>query len=823
MSFLDSAWYNVYEHIGGIQNYSFTFNVNDGEVDYFVTYPGDADIYPVDYPYTDSTKTAFTVDGNTPAGSIIVAQRVSEKEQSYNPEERNRIISQDIASGLDDLQAQITENFGAFDVYGVRFEDGTLTSVDPSKKIERAGKLLAFDLNGEYVITSLLPQDLEDIYDQIEAWYNQIEIWYNDIQSDYDQIQIWYNQIETWYNDFNTKYTDFINKYNDFITKYDDFITKYNDFNTKYNDFLTKYGQVETWYNQIEVWYNQIAIWYPEIETFRDEAEAARDKAQEWAENPEDVEVEPGKYSALHWAEKAKEEAESIIPPTGLEQVTEGGKTGYRLVGKDPLLYANTGEQAIDMSNSTGSEGQVGAQGDASAILGGTNNNITSSAVNSVIANGIRNSIRQKNSFIGSGSDNIITGQQSAILAGRKCEVRNNFSFVIGGEDNIVNGQKSSIVSGQDNINDGAFSILGGGRLNQVLSGSYTGLISGYQNTIAGDYSYIGGGELNDIVGDYSIIAGGNRSTVNGFYSTVCGGENHTISNDFAFIGGGKGCSAEAGYSTVAGGNSNTASGFDSTVGGGEANVASGLASTVSGGENNIANNNKTVVSGGEDNIAGGSLSAIGGGSGNTANGTGATIAGGVLHNATSSFTSIGGGRNNTTNGTFATVSGGEDNTASNSFATVVGGKLNIASGIASTVTGGRNANAYIDYSRAFARDTIGQKLEYVFSANNASASSTILSQEDLVRTGYRGKVTIECVIIDNTIGYMYTAEVKGYMNANTWVETSRVEDSNDPSFMPSINVYSLGFPGTLIIEKPVTSATCNAFGEVKYLECFEL
>ena len=34
-------------------------------------------------------------------------------------------------------------------------------------------------------------------------------------------------------------------------------------------------------------------------------AEAARDKAQKWAENPEDVPVEPGQYSALHHKEKA--------------------------------------------------------------------------------------------------------------------------------------------------------------------------------------------------------------------------------------------------------------------------------------------------------------------------------------------------------------------------------------------------------------------------------------------------------------------------------------------------------------------------------------
>ena len=34
-------------------------------------------------------------------------------------------------------------------------------------------------------------------------------------------------------------------------------------------------------------------------------AEAARDKAEQWANNPKNVPVEPGKYSAFHYKEKA--------------------------------------------------------------------------------------------------------------------------------------------------------------------------------------------------------------------------------------------------------------------------------------------------------------------------------------------------------------------------------------------------------------------------------------------------------------------------------------------------------------------------------------
>lgn len=59
-------------------------------------------------------------------------------------------------------------------------------------------------------------------------------------------------------------------------------------------------------------------------------AEAARDKAQEWAENPEGVEVEAGAYSAKHHAIKAAAsatEAESFLVELPLD-ISQGGTGG---------------------------------------------------------------------------------------------------------------------------------------------------------------------------------------------------------------------------------------------------------------------------------------------------------------------------------------------------------------------------------------------------------------------------------------------------------------------------------------------------------------
>lgn len=57
------------------------------------------------------------------------------------------------------------------------------------------------------------------------------------------------------------------------------------------------------------------------------DAEAARDMAEKWAENPEDVEVVPGKYSAKHWAAKAEEtvtdmQPKAITPISGMTATT---------------------------------------------------------------------------------------------------------------------------------------------------------------------------------------------------------------------------------------------------------------------------------------------------------------------------------------------------------------------------------------------------------------------------------------------------------------------------------------------------------------------
>ena len=50
-----------------------------------------------------------------------------------------------------------------------------------------------------------------------------------------------------------------------------------------------------------------------DAETARDDAQEAEIKAEAWAETPQDTPVEPGKFSALHWAQSVEDTAQTVI------------------------------------------------------------------------------------------------------------------------------------------------------------------------------------------------------------------------------------------------------------------------------------------------------------------------------------------------------------------------------------------------------------------------------------------------------------------------------------------------------------------------------
>ncbi len=56
--------------------------------------------------------------------------------------------------------------------------------------------------------------------------------------------------------------------------------------------------------------------------------------------------------------------------PTGLERITEGGNTGWRLIGRNPNNYGNIGMNAVDISTSTSASATKGANGQYSFAQG---------------------------------------------------------------------------------------------------------------------------------------------------------------------------------------------------------------------------------------------------------------------------------------------------------------------------------------------------------------------------------------------------------------------------------------------------------------------
>lgn len=102
---------------------------------------------------------------------------------------------------------------------------------------------------------------------------------------------------------------------------------------------------------------------------------ASENKAQEWAENPEDVEVETGQYSALHWAAKSEAAAGAIKDDaysSAWDGDTSGGASRNALYDKIEVLDGQFAFKVSKTSDSGSAQLPVGttAQQDLSPITG---------------------------------------------------------------------------------------------------------------------------------------------------------------------------------------------------------------------------------------------------------------------------------------------------------------------------------------------------------------------------------------------------------------------------------------------------------------------
>ena len=370
------------------------------------------------------------------------------------------------------------------------------------------------------------------------------------------------------------------------------------------------------------------------------------------------------------------------------------------------------GEHSVDLQTKRAAAYQV-ASGAYSVVAGGIDN--VASGAKSTISGGRKNRATNTYSTAVGGFNNRATGYMSAILGGSSNQAATSTSvvcggssndvtssgsngFVGGGKDNQVTGSTSAIVGGESNICSGQNSFIGGGGSSTAASGNHN----------YATYSVIGGGKNNDILAsrNYSVIGGGDDNEIK-------------TSGTRGFIGGGKGNDVENSYASVCGGKTNKASGNRSFVGGGINNTSSGLGCFTGGGGGNTGSANYSSIPGGLFNTVSRNYGAICGGHSNEIKTVG-----------THGF--IGGGQSNDVTASHAVISGGTTNVASGDKSVVVGGGNNTASGAYSVAQGYRSVASLHGQSAhaagRFSADGDAQSTRAILRRNTTNATSTELT-----------------------------------------------------------------------------------------------
>jgi hypothetical protein len=454
----------------------------------------------------------------------------------------------------------------------------------------------------------------------------------------------------------------------------------------------------------------------------------------------------------------------------------------------------------------------VGSYANYSAILGGTNHNISSGGTSAGMFGGSSNTItgNSQNSVILGGSSNVINNHESAaILAGYNNTIHfdveyngtetKQYEVIIGGNNNTISASTNSLILGGNNNNLSNFtsSVIIGGSQNTFLdttndysyysSGIFTSFKRSLNSSIVGGSgniiynktvnSGIFGGTSNIISGqtvseDYSIydnsIIGGSGNTINGNTSSsvIAGGTSNTISGHTnAFIGGGSnnlidyGCapasSGNTNESIIGGDNNKIYSSYNSSIVGGSGNTVTNLTygggfNNLFGGTNNILRNGvSSSIIGGQSNLIGVSnCTAIGS---TIIGGSGNTLNGSLGNN---NYSSIIGGFGNDSNSNYTSIIGNYKSNIGNSsdYSSLIGGYTNGITASTSSIIGGGELN------RIDGGDYIAIIGGYNNNVKNGSNKSVIIGgEENVIVNGVNNSVILGGAgITATTNSYVY-------------------------------------------------------------------
>ena len=145
-----------------------------------------------------------------------------------------------------------------------------------------------------------------------------------------------------------------------------------------------------------------------------------------------------GNFGVMGWTDS--------VSATGLEAINEGNGIGWRLIGRNPATFGDIGLNAIDFSFSFTPSTTLGATGNYSAVLGGSNS--TASATGSVTV-GRGNTASANDSAVFGGNLNTASGVAS-ISAGNNNVASASNSSCVGGDNNVASGN-GSYVTGRFN------------------------------------------------------------------------------------------------------------------------------------------------------------------------------------------------------------------------------------------------------------------------------------------------------------------------------------------------------------------------------------
>ncbi|MDY3345332.1 hypothetical protein PG326_08770 [Riemerella anatipestifer] len=243
---------------------------------------------------------------------------------------------------------------------------------------------------------------------------------------------------------------------------------------------------------------------------------------------------------------------------TGLEEVTENGKTGWRFIGRNPDYYGNIGVGAVDSSYSNYANDLNGALGYMSFAQG----IYARSWGYASIAMG--SSAQASNDYRTAIGPNAEASGESSMALGTNAKASGGKSLAIGG---FASGDYSLAISGNSEDYPSVRSVM-----NSIATGKYSIAISnapGYSKSVAsGEWATLIGSGIASGYG--SLVLASNiysSALASGPYSVVIGKGTASGNGSFAVGGTASGLSSFAlGYDTVADSSYSTAMGKSNTI-----------------------------------------------------------------------------------------------------------------------------------------------------------------------------------------------------------------------------------------------------------------